>query len=236
MPMFFDPVMMLILVVGGFLSLWASMRVKSAFARWSQVPSRRGLTAAQAARIMLDEAGIRDVEIVPTQGMLSDHYDPANKRLALSEPVYNSRSVAALGIACHEAGHAIQYATGYAGITITSMLFKPAAIGSQLGLFALVIGLGLQAAGTVLGAPIATLGIVLFGATFAFQVFTLPVEFDASRRAKAEIVNAGIITLDEREGVDAVLNAAALTYVATAVTVALQFAYSLFLFLGSQRD
>jgi Zn-dependent membrane protease YugP len=227
---FFDPVVLLIGLVGAAFSGWAALRVQSAFNTYSRVRSRTGYTAAQAADIMLHQAGINNVEIVPVQGHLSDHYDPVNKRLALSENVYNSTSVAALGIACHEAGHAIQDATGYAGLRATSMLFKPASIGSQFGLIAIVLGIVLGFKFLAIG------GLVVFGAFLAFQLVTLPVEFDATARAKREIINAGIIYPDEREGVDRVLNAAALTYVAAAFTTILYFLYYGSMVLGGSRD
>ena len=227
---FFDPVVMLIGLVGAGFSGWAALRVQTAFNKYSQVRSRAGYTAAQAADIMLRQAGVNNVEIVPVAGHLSDHYDPTNKRLALSEQVYNSTSVAALGIACHEAGHAIQDATGYAGLKVTSALFKPAAFGSQGGLIAIVLGIMLGFKG------LAILGLVAFGAFLAFQLVTLPVEFDATARAKREIINAGIIYPDEREGVDRVLNAAALTYVAAAFTTIMYFLYYGSMVLGGSRD
>ncbi|MBY0589387.1 zinc metallopeptidase [bacterium] len=206
-------------LLGMALSGLAAWRVRSAFATYSQVPSSNGYTAAEAAHVMMRNAGITDVEIVPVAGQLSDHYDPTHKRLALSEGVYGSRSVAALGIACHEAGHAIQHAQGYFPLQITSALWKPAALGESMGLMVIVLGLMM---GMV---NIAMLGLILFGATLAFQLVTLPVEFDATARAKREIINAGIIHPSEREGVDAVLNAAALTYVAAAFTTILYFLY-----------
>lgn len=239
---YFDPVYMLIGGFGLVISLIATARVKSAFAKYSQVPSRYGYTAAEAAHVMLQRAGVHDVEIVPVEGALSDHYDPAHKTLALSEPVYNSRSVAALGIACHEAGHALQHAERYPALGIVSALWKPAAIGSNLGFLAVIIGAGMMAAagaaGATFGAWIATAGVALFGCTLLYQLVTLPVEFDASNRAKRHIVEAGIIAPDEIDGVNRVLNAAAMTYVAAAITVALQFAYLLVRsgLLGSRDD
>jgi len=226
----FDPVVLVIGLIGAAFSGWAALRVQTAFNTYSQVRSRTGYTAAQAADIMLRNAGIQNVEIVPVQGHLSDHYDPTNKRLALSENVYNSTSVAALGIACHEAGHAIQDATGYVGLRATSLLFKPAAIGSQLGMIVIFLGLVLGFKG------LALVGLIAFGAFLAFQLVTLPVEFDATARAKREIINAGIIYPDEREGVDRVLNAAALTYVAAAFTTILYFLYYGSMILGGSRD
>jgi Zn-dependent membrane protease YugP len=235
---YFEPGFMLIAGFGLVISMIAAARVKSAFAKYSQVPSRIGYTAAQAARVMLERAGVYDVEIVPVQGTLTDHYDPAHKRLALSEPVYHSRSVAALGIACHEAGHALQHAERYPALGIVSALWRPAAIGSQLGFYAVIVGAGLSAMGSLGGSWLAMAGLALFGCTLAYQVVTLPVEFDASNRAKQQIVAAGIIAPDEIEGVNRVLNAAAMTYVAAAVTVALQFAWLLVRsgLLGSRNE
>jgi Zn-dependent membrane protease YugP len=209
----------LICLVGMGLSWMAAQRVRSTFATYSQVPSSGGYTAAEAAYVMMQQAGINDVEIVPVAGTLTDHYSPKEKRLALSEQVYASRSIAALGIACHEAGHAIQHAQGYLPLHLVSGIARPAAIGQQFALPIIVLGLMLNLL------PIAWVGLGLFGATLAFQLMLLPVEFDASARAKREIVGAGIIHASEREGVDAVLNAAAMTYVAAAFSTLLQFGY-----------
>jgi Zn-dependent membrane protease YugP len=226
----FSPVYLLITVVGLALSGGAALLVRSAYAQYSQVRSRRGYTGAEAAYVMLQQAGITDVEIVPVPGTLSDHYDPANKRLALSEGVYSSQSVAALGIACHEAGHAIQHATRYPALEFTSALWRPASIGSTMGMYAMMLGLmtGLM--------PLALIGLGAFSLLLLFQVVTLPVEFDASARAKMEIIAAGIIDADERTGVDRVLNAAALTYVAGAFSTLLYFLYYASLVLGRGSD
>ncbi len=214
------------------LSLWASWRTKSAFNKYSRVAASSGLTGAQAAQVLLDRAGIRDVRVVPTQGMLSDHYNPMDKTLALSEPVYGSRSVAAIGVACHEAGHAIQHARAYKPLWLRSMLVPTAGIGSNLGIFVMMIGLFLQKPGLV------GIGAVLFSLVLAFQVITLPVEFDASARAKRLIAEYGLVSAGERQGVDRVLNAAAMTYVAAAVSTLLTLLYYLLRsgLLGGRRD
>lgn len=203
------------------LSLWASWRVKSAFKKYSSVRAMSGLTGAQAARRLLEGAGIQDVEIVPAQGMLSDHYNPVSKKLALSEEVYGSPSVAALGVACHEAGHAIQHATGYGPLWLRSALVPTANIGSSIGYFTMFIGLILQFQGLIL------VGAVLFSAVLLFQLVTLPVEFDATARAKKLAVEYGIVGAQEREGMDRVLNAAALTYVAAVVSTLMTLLYFL---------
>lgn len=212
---------LMVLVPGLVLSGGASLLVKAAFNRYSKVGSRRGYTGAQAAELLLDRAGIRDVQVVATQGYLSDHYDPTNKRLALSESVYGSSSLAALGVACHEAGHAIQHATNYGPLGMRSALVPAAGIGSSVGYFVMLGGLMLTSQSVVM------IGAVIFSAVLLFQLVTLPVEFDATARAKKLIVEAGIIDQDERYGVDRTLNAAALTYVAAAVSTLLTLIYFL---------
>ena len=200
------------------LSMWASFRTKSAFKKYSKVRAMTGLTGAQAAHRMLERAGVGGVEVVATRGYLSDHYNPVTKKLALSESVYGSSSVAALGVACHEAGHAIQHAVGYRPLWLRSALVPTANIGSRLGYFVMLGGLFLVYAGTAFGTQVVLLGAVLFSAVLLFQIVTLPVEFDASARAKELAVEYGIVSAQEREGMDKVLNAAALTYVAAAVS------------------
>ena len=219
--MIFDPMYFLFLAPGLALSLWASFRVKRAFKKYSKVPSARGMTGAEAAAELLRGAGITGVRIVPTHGMLSDHYNPINKTLALSESVYRTNSIAAIGVATHEAGHAIQHAQNYAPLWVRSLLVPTASIGSGLGYIVMVLGLLFSSTNIVL------VGAVLFSAVLLFQIVTLPVEFNASSRAKALVVEQGIITQQEREGVDKVLNAAAMTYVAAAVSTLLTLLYFL---------
>ena len=230
--MFFDPIYFVFIGPGLLLSLWASFRVKSAFNKYSKVRSARGLSGAEAAQEMLDYAGITDVKIVPTHGMLSDHYNPINKTLALSEEVYRSNSIAAIGVATHEAGHAIQHARNYAPLWVRSALVPTANIGSSVGYIVMALGLGFASANMVL------FGAVLFSAVLLFQIVTLPVEFDATSRAKILVVEHGIITAQEREGMDRVLNAAALTYVAAAISTFLTLLYFLMRagLLGGRRD
>lgn len=212
---------LMVLIPGLILSGGASLLVKAAFNRYSKVGSRRGYTGAQAAELLLDRAGIQDVQVVATQGYLSDHYAPTNKRLALSEAVYGSSFLAALGVACHEAGHAIQHATNYGPLGMRSALVPAAGIGSSVGYFVMFGGLMLTSQTVVM------IGAVIFSAVLLFQLVTLPVEFDATARAKKLIVEAGIIDQDERYGVDRTLNAAALTYVAAAVSTLLTLLYFL---------
>jgi Zn-dependent membrane protease YugP len=220
--MMFDPMYFLFIVPGLALSLWASFRVKRTFNKYSQVPSRSGRTGAQAAQMLLNSAGIHDVRIVRSQGMLSDHYNPLTKTLALSEPVHDSTSVAAIGVATHEAGHAIQHARKYAPLWVRSALVPTANIGSSVGYFVMLGGLFLSSQNMVL------VGAILFSAVLLFQVVTLPVEFNASARAKTLVLEQGIVTAEEREGVSRVLNAAALTYVAAAVSTLLTLLYFLY--------
>ena len=229
--MIFDPMYFLFVLPGLGLSIWASARVKRAFNKYSKVRSARGFTGAEAAQAPLRGAGITDVRIVRAHGVLSDHYNPVTKTLALSEQVYGSDSIAAVGVATHEAGHAIQHARHYAPLWVRSTLVPTANIGSSIGYFVMLIGMFMSSTNMVL------IGGVLFSAVLLFQIVTLPVEFNASNRAKALIVEHGIVTMQERQGVDRVLNAAALTYVAAAVSTLLTLLYFLWRsgLLGGRR-
>lgn len=219
--MMFDPMYFLFLAPALLLSLWASWRTKSAFDKYSRVRNARGLTGAQAARAMLDYANIHDVEIVPAQGVLSDHYNPITKKLALSQPVFASPSVAAVGVACHEAGHAIQHAQRYAPLWLRSALVPTANIGSNFGYLGMLFGLILHVKGLFL------LGALLFSAVVLFQLITLPVEYDASRRAKKLAFEQGLVLDQERAGMSKVLDAAALTYLAAAISSLMTLLYFL---------
>jgi len=229
---FFDPLYLIIIAPGLLLSMWASFRVKSAFNKYSQVRSARGLTGAEAAEEMLRNAGLSDVKVVPTSGLLTDNYNPLTRTLNLSEEVYSSNSIAAVGVATHEAGHALQHAAHYAPLWVRSALVPTANIGSGLGYIVMVLGLLFSSTNMVLA------GAILFSAVLLFQIVTLPVEFDASHRAKVHVVEEGIITAQEREGMDRVLNAAALTYVAAAISTLLTLLYFLMRsgLLGGRRD
>jgi Zn-dependent membrane protease YugP len=220
--LFFDPMYLVLVMLPGLLiSGAASLMVRSAFSRYSRVGSMRNITGAQAAQAMLDHAGIHDVTIVPTQGFLSDHYNPTNKTLALSPDVYQSTSVAAIGVACHEAGHALQHAHGYVPLWLRSALVPAASLGSNLGYLVMIVGFFLTSQTTIL------IGAALFSLVVLFQIVTLPVEFDASARAKREVVAQGILYPEEQVGVNRVLNAAAMTYVAAAVSSILTLLYYL---------
>lgn len=234
----FDPLYFLFIGPALLLSLWASFRTRKAFTKYSQVRTLRGLTGAQAAKAILDRAGIYDVQVVPTHGMLTDHYNPTNKTLALSEAVYASSSVAAVGVACHEAGHALQHAEGYKPMWLRSVLVPTANIGSSIGYIVMMLGLFMVYAGSQMGPGIVLLGAALFSLVLLFQIVTLPVEFDASARAKRLALANGIVLEQEREGIDRVLNAAALTYVAAAISTLMTLLYFLFRagLLGGRRD
>jgi len=203
------------------LSLWASWRTRSTFKKYSKVGTLRGLTGAQAAQVMLRGAGITDVQVVPTHGFLSDHYNPMNKTLALSEATYASNSVAAVGVACHEAGHAIQHARSYKPLWLRSALVPTANIGSKGSYIVIIAGMLLHSANLVY------LGVLLFAGVLLFQIVTLPVEFDATARAKRLAVENGIVLPQEREGTDKVLNAAAMTYVAAVASTLMTLLYYL---------
>ena len=217
----------LVVLPGMVISGGASMLVKKTFKKYSTVQSRNGFTGAQAAQRLLDEAGITDVQVVRSRGFLSDHYNPKSKHLALSEPVFDSTSIAALGVATHEAGHAIQHATSYGPLGWRSAIVPVAHYGSSLGQYAMMGGLALLGVSQVLGQWVVMIGAVLFAGMLLFQLVTLPVEYNASARAKRLVVESGIVGADERTGIDKVLGAAALTYVAAAVGTALTLLYFL---------
>lgn len=223
----------LILGVGLVLSLFAAGRVKSTFARWSQVRSRSGITGAQVARAILQANGIRDVTVEPIAGALTDHYDPSSKTLRLSEPVYHSDSVAALGVAAHEVGHAIQHATRYAALQFRSAWVPVAGIGTGLGEILIVVGLAMSAGHGSM--TVAWIGLCLFAATTLFTLVTLPVEFDASRRALVTLEQSRVLAGDELGGARSVLGAAAMTYVAAAAVSLMQLLWWVVQILGSQR-
>jgi Zn-dependent membrane protease YugP len=219
--MYLDPLYFLFIIPPLLLSMWASWKTRSAFKKYSKVRAMTGLTGAQAAERLLQSASISDVKVVQTRGYLSDHYNPVTKKLALSEAVFGTPSIAAIGVACHEAGHAIQHAKGYKPLWLRSLLVPTANVGSKFGYFGMIIGLIMAWQGLFL------IGALLFSAVILFQLVTLPVEFDASARAKRLAVENGIVSSQEREGVDRVLNAAALTYVAAAVASLAQLLYFL---------
>lgn len=235
--LFYNPLFYLFALPGLLLGLWAQSRVKSAFSKYSRVRTERGLTGAQVARALLDSQGLYDVAIEQSgRGTLSDHYDPRSKILRLSPEVYGTPSVAAAGVAAHEMGHAMQDARGYAPLQLRSALVPAASFGSSLAPLIFFVGLILQMFGAEsFGYNIAWVGVILFAAAVVFTLITLPVEFDASKRAKQLLRSQGILIGNESQGVDKVLDAAALTYVAAAVAAIGQLLYFVFILLG-RRD
>jgi len=235
MPFFFSPLFLVLALPGLLLGLFAQARVKGAFSKYSKVRTQRGVTGAQVARMLLDAQGLYDVVIEQSKGRLSDHYDPRSKTLRLSPDVYNTPSVAAAGVAAHETGHALQDAKSYAPLMVRSALVPAASFGSSLAPLIFFAGLMLEGfAG--FGIEVAWIGVILFGAAVLFTLVTLPVEFDASNRAKRLLKSQGILIGNESEGVDKVLNAAALTYVAAAVAAIGQLLYYVMILLGGRRD
>ncbi|MCH9663071.1 MAG: zinc metallopeptidase [Gammaproteobacteria bacterium] len=227
---FFDPLFMLLSIPPLLLSLWAQYRVKSSFSKYAKVRSATGITGAEAARRILDANGLRHVAVERVNGFLSDHYDPRSKTLRLSDEVYSAPSLSSVGVAAHEAGHALQDQQNYAPLNLRSAMVPTVQFGSWLGPIIFFAGFFLSLT------PLAWLGIILFGATALFAVVTLPVEFDASKRAKKLLVETGILAPQEIKGVDRVLDAAALTYVAAALQAIVTLAYYAFLLTGSNRD
>jgi len=218
----FDPLYFIFVAPAFVLSLVASFLVKSRFKKYSEVSTRSGMSGLEAAQAVLRSGGVMDVSIERADGFLSDHYDPSHKVLRLSPEVYDGRSISAVGVGAHEAGHAIQHKTRYGMLSARTALVPMASIGSNLSYFILFGGFILNMTGLVY------VGIALFSAVVLFQLITLPVEFDASARAKKLLWDTGVITnTSEREGVSAVLNAAALTYVAAAVSAIATLIYYL---------
>ncbi len=235
---YFDPTYILVLV-GAVLCMLASARVNSTYAKYAKVRARSGFTGAEAAQRILQMSGIRDVQIQHIAGNLTDHYDPVHKVLRLSDSVYGSRSVAAIGVAAHECGHALQHKEGYAPLSIRSKLVPAANIGAKLGLplviLGIIMGLDFQLPGGGYFS-LAQIGIWVFSFAVLFQVVTLPVEFNASGRALKMLGNYGIMTGDEVDDCKRVLGAAALTYVAAAASSVLQLLRLVILVGNRRRD
>ena len=224
-----DPTVIL-LVIGMILSLAASAKLKSTFAVYRKVRNHSGITGAEAAQRILRAAGITDVQVVPIRGSLTDHYDPRTKTVSLSEDIYGRNSLAAVGVAAHECGHAIQHAIGYAPLEFRSAIVPVANFGSTLSWPLFLIGLfsGIR--------PLVTAGIVLFSLAVLFQLVTLPVEINASSRALKMLQSTGILGSDETKGARKVLTAAAMTYVAALAASILQLLRLLILAGGRRRD
>ena len=217
------------------LGLLAQQRIRSAYEKYSAVRTNYGVTGAQAARQMLDQKGLSDVRIERVSGNLTDHYDPTKRVLRLSEGVYDSNSVAAVGVATHEAGHAYQHADAYAWLMLRSRIVPTVNIGSRLGMILFMAGLFLSASIGQAGIRIAWVGIILFSLTTIFTLITLPVEFDASNRAKAWVAATGVFSAQEQQGIADVLGAAALTYIAAALQSIANLLYYMTILSGDRR-
>lgn len=229
---YWDPTYILV-VIGAVICMIASARVKGTFNKYSQLRSMSGMNGAQVAQRVLQAAGIYDVQVRHVSGSLTDHYDPRTKTVNLSDPVYNATSVAALGVAAHECGHAIQHAKSYAPLSIRSALVPIANFGSMLAWPVILIGLLFNTRSSGL---IIDIGILLFSAAVLFQLVTLPVEFDASRRALVMLRTQGILADDELRYTRRVLKSAALTYVASAAAAILQLIRIILITNGRRRD
>ena len=227
---YFDPTYMLV-VIGVVICMIASARVNSVFSTYSRMRSHSGMTGKEAAERILRKNGIYDVRVIHIPGNLTDHYDPRNKTLGLSDTVYNSSSVAAVGVAAHECGHAVEHSVGYAPLSIRGALVPVANFGSALSWPLIIIGLFM---GGQMSSLLINLGILLFSAAVLFQIVTLPVEFNASRRAVRVLETLGMLYPDEIGAVKKVLGAAALTYVASAASMILQLLR--LMIIGGRRD
>jgi len=228
--MFFDPLYFLFAIPPLLLGLWAQFKVQSAFRQYSKMRTASGITGAQMARMILDRNGLYSVAVERVGGMLTDHYDPSSKVLRLSDSVYGTPSVAAVGVAAHEAGHALQDKMHYGPLRLRSAIVPAGSIGSWLGPIIFLVGFFMSG---ITGNTIAIIGLALFAMTAIFALVTLPVEFDASRRAKQELVAMGL-SPQELKGVSQVLDAAALTYVAAAVQAVMTMLY--YISLLTRRD
>jgi Zn-dependent membrane protease YugP len=218
-----------VLIPGLLLMGLAQWRLRSTFAKYRQIANSRGLTGAQAAEAVMRAAGVYDVGIEPIAGELTDHFDPRAKMLRLSEPIYSGRTIAALGVAAHEAGHAVQQHVGYVPMSLRASLVPVANIGSGIAPYIVLGGLWTQITG------LAWIGVILFGAATLFALVTLPVEYNASARARTLLAESGLVTREEYGGVQAMLNAAALTYVAGFAASMLQLLYYVMLVTGMGR-
>lgn len=233
---YFDPMYFILIGPGLLLMLWAQSRVRGTYRKWSNVANMRRMTGAQAARMVLDSSGLQDVPVEAVPGELSDHYDPRTRVLRLSQGVYGVPSVAAVAIAAHEAGHAIQHARGYAPLKLRTSIVPLVNIGSTFGFIVLILGVMLQIAG------LAWVGVGLFALSTVFALVTLPVEFDASNRARAALVTVGLVdggvaNGEESKGVKSVLDAAAWTYIAGFATSVLTLLYYVMMVMGMRgRD
>jgi Zn-dependent membrane protease YugP len=227
---YFDPLYFVFLAPALLLMLYAQWRVRSVIGKYGEIPNRLGLTGAQVARAILDRNGLFDVPVELTPGELTDHYDPLRRVVRLSEPVFYGRSVAALGVAAHETGHAIQHKIGYVPLQLRTAIVPAVNIGTNIGWILMLLGIVIGISG------LAWVGVILFSLGTLFALLTLPVEFDASRRALALLTTMGIVDRTEEGQAREVLNAAALTYVAGLVMAVLNLLYWISLVSGMRRS
>lgn len=217
-------------------SSWVSSRLKSKFKKYSKVYLQNGMSGAEIATKMLHDNGITDVKVISTGGMLTDHYNPANKTVNLSEGVYSQRNAAAAAVAAHECGHAVQHATAYSWLTLRSKIVPMVGIASKLSNFVIMGGLILSATGSLLGNTVFLIGIILFAATTVFAFITLPVEYDASNRALAWLEKTDMLNRSEHDAAKDALKWAARTYVVAAIGSLATLLYFISIFLGNRRD
>ena len=225
-----DPVYWIFMIPGLLLAMYAQFRLSSTYGRYIRVGLSSGMTGAEAARHILDRAGLPDVPVNMVKGHLTDHYDPRKRALFLSEENYYNRSIAAVGVAAHEAGHALQHKAAYAPLQVRMALVPVVNIASQAAFWIFIAGAVLAMSGLM------WIGVIAFAITTFFQLVTLPVEYDASRRAKAQLLSTGVVDNRESDAVGKVLNAAALTYVAAMLQSLMQLLYFLSIMRGSDRE
>jgi Zn-dependent membrane protease YugP len=234
---FFDPMFFLFLIPPLIFMFYAQWKVNSSFKKYSRVANSQGITGAEAARRLLGANGLDKVTLEGVKGKLTDHYDPSKKILRLSPDVANSTSVAALGIVAHEVGHAVQDKTGYGFMRFRTSLVPAAGIGTNLGYVFVILGLLIYIfSKSEYGLTVAYAGIFLFSLAVIFSLITLPVEFNASNRARAMLQSTGMVSTEELQGASAVLSAAALTYVAATLQAIAQLLYFVFLVMGARRN
>jgi Zn-dependent membrane protease YugP len=232
---FFDPMWFFTMIGPLIFMLYAQAKVSSAYGKWSKVSNMNRMTGADAAQKLLKANRLDSVKVEMAKGKLSDHYDPSKKVLRLSPDVYNSASVAAIGIVAHEVGHAVQDATGYAMMKFRTSIVPAANLGSQLGFIAVIVGALLAGMGVAFGSTVIWGGVLLFSLVVVFSLITLPVEYDASNRARAMLQSTGMVSVQDFSGASAVLSAAALTYVAATLQSVAQLFYFITIAMGSNR-
>jgi Zn-dependent membrane protease YugP len=232
---FFDPVWFLVMIPPFIFMIYAQIKVSSAFNKYSKMANSQRLTGAEAAERLLRANDLSNIKVEGVKSRLGDHYDPGKKVLRLSPAVANTPSVAALGIVAHEVGHAVQDKTGYAFLKLRTSLVPAASVGSTMGYIFVILGLLLMMFGTTFGMTVVWVGVFLFSLAVIFSLITLPVEFNASNRARQMLRSTGMVSTEEYNGASAVLSAAALTYVAATLQAVAQLFYFVMIALGGRR-